>query len=455
MTNYSAFVRRGFIARSRVGKRDVAISLPRRPAIVARTSRRARREGYDRPMIRIAIKMLMGSRVKFIGVVTGILFTSLLITHFQAIFCGIMTRTFAMIADNQIVDVWVMDPAVEYIDEVAKLPSPSLERVRSVEGVGWATRLFTGSLRTRLPGGRFRSADVIGVDDATLIGLPAKVIEGSAMDIRQPDAVLVDRESARTLLRPATRGSGTVNPADENRLWGVGVGTSLNTPTRPLVVGDEVMINDHRVRVVGIVEILPRFIKRGTFYTTYTNAVRLAPRERNQLSFVLAKARDGENAISLARRIERETGLKALTREEFEATTVWYFIRNTDIVGQIGMMAMIAVSVGVSITGLLLSMFTAENLRYYGVLMATGATTRTILAMVAAQAVTAGMIGFGLGIGASCTLGIVMSGTGLPYRLMWPTFFITGAFVVVVCVLSALVSARQAARLEPGIVFRG
>ncbi|MDX2116641.1 MAG: ABC transporter permease [Planctomycetota bacterium] len=407
-------------------------------------------------MIRIAITMLIGSRVKFIGVITGILFTSLLITHFQAIFCGIMTRTFAMIADNQTVDVWVMDPAVEYIDEVAKLPSPSLERVRSVDGVQWATRLFTGSLRTRLPGGRFRSADVIGVDDATLIGLPAKVIEGTAFDVRQPDSVLVDRDSARTLLRPAIHGGGSVTGGgDENRVWGVGVGTSLETPTRPLTVGDEVMINDHRVRVVGVVEILPRFIKKGVFYTTYTNAVRLAPPERNQLSYVLVKVREGEQATAVARRIEKQTGLKALTRDEFAATTIWYYIKNTDIVGQIGMMTIIAVSVGVSITGLLLSMFTAENLRYYGMLMATGATTRTLLSMVAAQAVAAGLIGFGLGIGASCVLGFVMSGTGLPYRLMWPTFLITGVFVIVVCVLSAIVSARQAVRLEPGIVFRG
>lgn len=405
-------------------------------------------------MIRIAIVMLMGSRVKFIGVVTGVLFTSLLITHFQAIFCGIMTRTFALISDNAVVDVWVMDPAVEYIDEVAKLPSPALERVRSVEGVEWATKLYTGALRTRLPGGRFRSADVIGVDDATLVGLPARMVEGSALDIRQPDSVIVDRESARTLLRPAVRGAAT-DDGDADRLWGVNVGTSLETPTRPLLVGDEVMINDRRVRVVGTVDILPRFFKKGVFFTTYSNAVRLAPPERNQMSYVLVKARNGQDATQLARRIEATTGLKALTRAEFSAHTVWYYIKNTDIVGQIGMMTVIAVSVGTTITGLLLSMFTAENLRYYGMLMATGATTRTILSMVSAQAAMAGAIGFGLGVGASCTLGVVMSGTGLPFRLMWPSFIVTGVFVVVVCVLSGILSARQAVRLEPGIVFRG
>ncbi len=394
-------------------------------------------------MIRLAIKMLLESRIKFLGIVAGVLFTSFLSTHFQAIFAGIMTRTFAMISDTSAADIWVMDPAVEYVDEVANLPAPALDRVRSVPGVKWATRLYFGSLRARLPGGRFRSVQIIGLDDASLVGLPEKITQGKAEDLRKPDAVIVDEYSCRNLLRASiTEG------------WGSGIILDFAAPSRPLSVGDELTINDHRVAVVGKADILPRFIAKGTFFMTYSLATRMAPPERNQMSYVLVKAATGVDPEALARRIEAATRLKALTADEFAANTVRYYIKNTDIVGQVGLMTLIAILVGTIITGLLLFMFTAENLRYYGVLMALGATSGTLTAMVLAQAACAALIGYSLGIGASTALGTLMKYGHLPYRLMWPSLFVTGFFVVLVAALSSFLSVRQALRLEPGIVFR-
>jgi ABC-type antimicrobial peptide transport system permease subunit len=51
-------------------------------------------------------------------------------------------------------------------------------------------------------------------------------------------------------------------------------------------------------------------------------------------------------------------------------------------------------------------------------------------------------------------MGELMVSAGMPYRLLWPSLIITGFFVAVVCVLSGILSARQVARLEPGMVFR-
>lgn len=394
-------------------------------------------------MIRLAIKMLLGARVKFFGIAAGVLFTSFLCTHFQAIVCGLMTRTFAMISDTNVADVWVMDPAVEYIDEVANLPAPALDRVRSVPGVEWASRLYFGTLRARLPGGRFRSVQVIGLEDATLVGLPRTITQGRAEDLRRPDAVILDEYSCRSLMRASLQPPSEIRGAID-----------LDAPSRPLGVGDELTINDHRVVIVGKADILPRFLTKGTFFTTYSRAVRMAPPERNQMSYVLVRADRGEDPAELARRIESRTGLKALSSDQFARATVWYFIRNTDVIGQVFIMTFIAVLVGTIITGLLLFMFTAENLRYYGMLMAVGASSRTILLMVAAQSATAASLGYCLGVGGSALLGRVMSLAHLPYRLLWPSLLITGLFVLVVGVVASFLSVRQALGLEPGIVFR-
>ena len=396
-------------------------------------------------MIRIAIAMLLGARLKFIGLITGVLFTSFLITHFQAMLVGIMTRTYAMVDDMPVVDVWVMDPAVEYVDETAGLPATALDRVRSVPGVAWATRFYSGNLRARLPGGRIRSVNVIGLDDASLVGFPGELTPDLLARLRSPDAVVADRASARTLLRPSLAEPGFGNST---------LPIDLDAPSRPLAEGDEMMVNDRRVLVVALTDMKPRFQNKGTLFTTYSRAVSLAPPERNLTSFILVKAAEGSDKATLARDITAATGLRALTAREFTRTTVMYYIKNTDIIGQVGMMTIISVVVGISITGLLLFMFTAENLRYYAVLVATGASNRLILAMVAAQCATVGVVGYGLGVGGSSLMGELMVSAGMPYRLLWPSLIITGFFVAVVCVLSGILSARQVARLEPGMVFR-
>ena len=69
-------------------------------------------------MNRIAIKMLVGDRAKYLGIIMGITFASLLITQQAAIFVGLMTRTYSAITDLGLPDIWVMDPKVQFIDDI-------------------------------------------------------------------------------------------------------------------------------------------------------------------------------------------------------------------------------------------------------------------------------------------------------------------------------------------------
>ena len=82
----------------------------------------------------IALKMLFGDRVKFIGIVIGLPFASLLITQQAAIFTGIMTRTFSFLLDVGLPEVWVVDPRVKYIDDIKPMDDDAYLKVRG-EGV--------------------------------------------------------------------------------------------------------------------------------------------------------------------------------------------------------------------------------------------------------------------------------------------------------------------------------
>src|SRR5262249_58106048 len=141
----------------------------------------------------VALKMLMGDRTKYLGIIFGVAFATLLMAQQVSIFVGIMRRTASQVLDVRDAELWVMDNQVRFIDEVPGLPETDLTRVRGVEGVEWAVRLYKGQVRARLEGGKFRNVILFGLDDATMTGAPAEMIAGNLSDLRQPDAVMVDK----------------------------------------------------------------------------------------------------------------------------------------------------------------------------------------------------------------------------------------------------------------------
>src|SRR5256885_9610732 len=133
----------------------------------------------------VAIKMLIGDRAKYLGIIMGLTFASLLITQQLAIFFGLMTRTFGAITDLSLPDVWVMDRKVQFIGDIKPLQDTQLYRVRGVDGVEWAVPLYKGLLKARLENGNFQTCNVLGLDDATLIGGPPQMVQGNLGDLRR------------------------------------------------------------------------------------------------------------------------------------------------------------------------------------------------------------------------------------------------------------------------------
>ncbi len=381
----------------------------------------------------VALAMLVGDRAKYIGILIGITFASLLITQQSSIFTGIMSRTYATITDLPTPDVWVMDQKVQYIDDLKPLQDTELYRVRGVEGVEWATPLYKGLLKARLSNGNFQSCVVIGVDDATLIGAPVEMVEGRVEDLRQNDAVIVDEHSAKgKLARVLPDGS-----------------------RAPLRIGDSLEVNDHRGVVVGICKVSRTFQSQPVVYTTFSRATTFAPRERKLLSFVLAKAKPGVDPHELCARIQRATGLLAHTGEDFKWVTMRYFLKYTGIPINFGMSVLLGFLVGTIIAGQTFFNFTLDNLRHFGALKAMGATNWRLVKMILLQALLVGVIGWGMGVGGAAAFGRLTANTELAFRMPWQLLGVSGAAVLIICSISALICIWKVARLEPAIVFKG
>jgi putative ABC transport system permease protein len=399
-------------------------------------------------MYRYAIKMLFGDNAKFYGILLGLGFASLLIAQQASIFVGLMSRTFAFIGEVGHVDLWVFDPTQSYVDEPKPLRSTALDRVRGVTGVAWAAPLYKGLLVATLPDGSRRVCDVVGIDDDTLAGAPAEVVAGSIADLRMPDAVMVEVGSSQQQLRfPADLAPGAV-PAP-------GQVFDRKGPTRAVEIGDIIELNERRARVVGLVRCAETFVAAPTVYTVYSRAITYAPPSRRVMSSVLVGANEGVAPEQLAQRIRDETGLEAQQPWDYSMRTLGYWMGETGIPINFGIAIALGFFVGVAIAGQMFYNFTLDNLRYFGAFKAMGASSGLLLGMVALQALVAGVIGLGLGLGAVSAFGLNAAGGKLAFKMLWQIPLIAAGAVLVICVLASVISMWKVVRLDPADVFKG
>jgi putative ABC transport system permease protein len=380
-------------------------------------------------MYGVALKMLLGDRAKYIGLIFGIAFSTMLMSNQVSIFVGLMSRTASQILDAREADIWVMDPRVQYVDEIEAMTDTQLQRVRGVDGVDWAVPFYKGLTVAHTRDGSLQQVIVIGVDDATLTGVAPRLLLGSVEDLKQPDAIIIDR-------------------AGFQFMW----------PDEELSLGKVVEINDRRAIIVGICDCSAPFATFPVVYTKYSSAMSYIGRTRKQMSFVLVHARDGEDLHALGARIAARTGLKALTWHEFTFATIGYYIKRTGIPVNFGITVALGFIVGAAVVGQTYYIFVLENLRQFGALKAMGISNGTILRMVLLQAMIVAAIGYAIGIGLcagffelSSRISINLRGFELPWQVMAGT---AGA-VFVIIIVASVVSVRKVMVVDPAIVFRG
>lgn len=376
----------------------------------------------------VAWQMLTGDRAKYLGLIFAIAFSTFLMSHQVSIFCGLMNRTASQIDDVVDARLWIMDPKTQYLDEVKALTDQDLFRIRGVPGLEWAVPLFKGTSRAKGPDGKFRGVILLGLDDASLVGLPRSIALGSAEGLAAPETIAIDRVGYKFFF-----------PDEEPRL-----GRTLD-------------LNDHTLKIVAIVNSSAPFVNLPVFYTRYTQAIQLVGRERNQMSFVLAKPAPGVTDAQAIQAIKDRTGLKASTSNDFGWETIFYYIRNTGIPINFGITVMIALIVGTVVAGQTFYLFTVENLKQFGALKAIGVTDWRIVGMILMQALIVGAIGYCIGIAMTAAFfEVTKDNLDLRgFRLLPQIMSGTAAAVLMIVFLASAVSVRRVVVLEPAVVFRG
>lgn len=376
----------------------------------------------------IAIKMLLGDRAKYLGLVFGVTFATLLMAQQVSIFIGLMARTASAIYAVREADIWVMDTRVRYIEEVEPMRDVELTSVRSVPGVAWAVPFYKGLATIRMPDGLTQQVQLIGVDDVSLVGLCPKMVVGDPMAVQKPQTAMMDQN-----------------------------GFFFTWPGQKPHVGKQVELNDNRLTIGAVCDVMPTFFTFPIMYVSYNTALEITPPMRNKMPFVLVKAAPGQDIQELKARIAEATHLQALTQQEFAWRSINYILERTGIPINFGITVVLGIIVGAAITAQTFYIFVVENLKQFAAMKAIGVTNHQLFKMVMTQAAIVGATGYGMGIGLTAVF--FKATANAPalkgFMLHWQVVAGVAGVIAVIILFSILFSLRKVFKLDPAMVFRG
>lgn len=374
-------------------------------------------------IIRLAYKLLVNDRAKFSALLVGITFATFLMVQMLSLFAGVLNRSSATVL-NVGASMWVMDPAVQTVQNSIGMPDYVLDAVRSIQGVDYAVPLYSGGALVKLSDGTYQSVTILGLDDSTLFGRP-RLLEGRIEDIYGENAFLV------------------VKDAEFRKLGNPHIGT-------------EFQVNDNRGVIVGIAKVTSGgLFGVPTLYTTYARALQYLPNPRFTTSYVLVEPKGSADILRIKQQVQA-LGYLALTKEEFVDRISAFYKYQTGVGTNILIMTVMSFIVGLSVSAQTFYTFVLENLDRFGALKAIGATSRDLVAMILFQTSLTALIGYGLGVGL-CALLITAAKLRLPSYAAMITFWnLTVAFVMVVVIagISSYMGIRRVLRIEPFEIFR-
>lgn len=381
-------------------------------------------------MILLALKMLIGNKASFIGIIFGIFLATLLISQQSAIFLGLVSRSYRFVTDIPAPNLWVMDAHTESNDRVRGMPAGYLDIVRGTPGIEWADPINIATVPVTTESGIFSISTLYGVDDATLMGAPQHIVEGDVQGLRREGGVIIDIYSAQDSLAK----------------------TLPDGSKAPLTVDSVLEINNKRAVVVAIAKTTQDFYPLPIVYAANSEFHKFFPTTDHRIGFIIAKTAAEASPEEVIKKIQSYPGVIALTDEQFQSRIIDSFLK-TGILINFGLSVGLGLIIGFSIAGQIFYIMTVQNLMYYALIKALGGSKKMILQMISIQAALVGIIGFTLGIAVTLLWGIAIRETTLAFLFPWQLLVFTGIIVLIICLVTAAFSIRKVFHVDPKILM--
>ena len=374
-------------------------------------------------MVDLARKNLLHDRIRFLITISGVAFAVALVVFQVGLFSGLLGNASVTI-DHIDADLWITSRNTPNVDLAHAFPDNRVERVRSIPGVARADNLLVLFMNVALPSGAQEMSIVYALDDFAAWHLPWDVVEGDAALLRSGSYVMID-ESAR-------RRFGSFEVGDYREYLG------------------------RRLKIIGRTRGARSFTTTPISFVDFRLAQQLSPEWfGGQTTFVLVRLAPGADSESVRAEIRRRLPHNDVyTGVDWAARSRRYWTESTGLGFNMLLTIFLGCLVGVVVVALTLYTSTMEHLREYGTLKAIGASNRYIYGILARQATLSAIIGYAVGIGPAWLARYAVATMDLSLVITPQLAGITFVGTVALCLLSAMVSFRKVAGIDPALVFR-
>ena len=373
-------------------------------------------------ILTLASRNLFHDRVRLIATVVGIVFSIVLVSVQLGVFMS-FERMVTLMIDHAQADLWIVPAEAKSFEDSSLLNGRERLQALSIEGVAEAVPVVVGFASWRKPhGGALTSILVVGAP-ATSVGLrPWNVVEGSADDLAQPDAVAVDRSYFAQL----------------------GIAR----------IGAKAEINNQKARIAAVTAGIRSFTTTPHVFTSLGRARAYLGIAADKANYVLVRLAPNADAAAVRGRLAAALpDAEVLTPEEFRHRSRLFWLFDTGAGAALLGSAILAVIVGTIIVAQTLYSSTKDHLKEFATLRAIGSSRDYILKVILSQALISAVIGFSM---AALIDGVLVKATAdaaLPI-VMTPALTL-GLFVLTVamCAIAAVAAIRVVMRIDPVLVF--
>lgn len=386
-------------------------------------------------MASLARKNLLEDIPRFLVAQAGILFAVSLVTIQTGLQRGFASSSSVLIDKSQ-ADIWLTSDKMVHLDLTLPLEFEKVSQAENVPGVDRAEALIYGGELWRDKNDNLGSVTMIGFDPDGKLFLPWNITKGSVKNLKQPFSIFVDETSLDGLKLKGVEDSGKI----ENLKAKV---VGLTQGAKSIVLGDLVFTSLENANM---------YRNPSVDVTSTPQALKL----KDRITFVLVRAKSGENIEALKKRLEQTLPkTRAYTREEMSLQTQNYWKERSGIGFILGLGAVVGIIVGVVIVGQILYSSASDHIKEFGTLKAMGASDWIIYSVIIEQALWMAILGYIPGMTLCLGVSAWTAATQSIVILITPASAATVlAITVVMCVGSAIFAIQKVTRVDPAIVFK-
>ncbi|MBW4501252.1 MAG: FtsX-like permease family protein [Scytonema hyalinum WJT4-NPBG1] len=395
-------------------------------------------------MASIARKNLLEDIPRFLVAQAGILFAVSLVTIQTGLQYG-FARSSSQLIDQSRADIWVSSKNMQHLGLTIPIPYEQVTKARKVAGVDKAEGvIIDGALWHELQTDEITSVTLVGADPQGMLFDRSTIVQGSFNDLKQPFRFIIDKTGLDGIHLKTLGEVGEINNIGA-KLVGFTQGT------QSIIFGTLMFTS---------LETANTYRNYGTQTTASPTNVGTSaknPTSTDQISFVLIRAKPGQNISKLKRDLEQALpDTRAYTRQQMSKITQVYWQERSGIGFILGLGAVVGVVVGAVVVSQILYASVTDHIKEFGTLKAMGASDWFIYNVIIEQALWMAILGYlpgialclGVAAWTSTAQGIVILITPISAATVF-------GITVLMCVSSAVFAIQKVTRVDPAIVFKG